>query len=313
MTSPLRPITGMSLTVTEVPATDRSSPVTPTAAPRASDNRDDAPEVIIKPRKGWIAVNWLELVTRRELLFFLIWRDVKVKYKQAVLGFAWAIFVPVISVILFTVVGRAAGFDSKIGATVPYAIFIYAGLLPWLFIQAAITNGGMSLVNQQNLLSKIYLPRLFMPTSSVGSALIDMALSSVVFAGMMAIYRFLPSGNCWAVLPLLLLSIVCGLGFAYLLSALTIAFRDVRFIIPFMAQVLMWLSGAMYPPRIFGGHEQWLAINPVYGIISGFRSALLGEPWNPGAILLSVIESIVLFFFGLYYFRRAERRFADIA
>jgi lipopolysaccharide transport system permease protein len=359
----------------------------------------DQPELVIKARPGWIAVDWRELISHHELLFFLIWRDTKVKYKQAILGVAWAVFVPLISVMLFTFIGKAAGFDSKVsgkltlkdgtelvgsvnlkedsyvvqqgtdadawvpsrlvtahtdhsltkadGTTmegtvvhqdaswlykpktgpsqiipadtvaksrlIPYAIFVYAGMLPWLFFQASITGGGMSLVSQQNLLAKIYLPRLFMPTSTIGTALIDMSLSAIVFCGMMAFYHFIPSGQIWAVLPLLLIMIVGGLGFAFLLSALTINFRDMRFLIPFLSQILMWLSGAMYPPRIFGDHETWLAINPIYGVIAAFRSAILGDPWKWSALGIACTEIAVVFVFGIFYFKRVERRFADIA
>lgn len=315
----------------------------------------DGPVTIICARKGWIAINWQEMFARHELLSFLVWRDVKVKYKQAILGFAWAIFVPLISVLLFTIIGKAAGFDKKISGTItlhdgtalhgpiaktedtvtvspkgqpsqtvplsavasqkviPYAIFVYAGMLPWLFLQACINNGGMSLVSQQQLLTKIYMPRLFMPTASVGSALVDMGLSTIVFMGMMIVFGVAPSIYVWAVIPLLLLAIITGLGFAYLLSAATVNYRDLRFLIPFFSQILMWMSGAMYPPRIFDKHENWLMINPFYGIISAFRSAILGEPWNFTALGLSIVMVIAVFIFGLFYFRKAERRFADIA
>jgi len=388
----------MSMSPTDVRSTDAP----PAPAPGESEAlapRSNEPELVIKPRKGWIAVDWRELLSHRELLFFLIWRDVKVKYKQAILGFAWAIFVPLISVSLFTFIGKAAGFDSKVNGEVtltdgqvlrgavthipdgwlvhqadgtdrivplkitaskteaavtrtdgtvyegkvtplseawtvrpkhgplitvtpaqvastkliPYSVFVYAGMLPWLFFQAAIVGGGMSLVSQQNLLSKIYMPRLFMPTATIGSALIDMGLSALVFGGMMLVYHFSPSPRIWAVLPLLLLSIVGGLGISYLLSALTVNFRDMRFLIPFFSQVLMWLSGAMYPPRIFGDQEYLLAISPIYGVITGFRSAILGDPWNWFALSIATIEIAFLFVFGLFYFKRAERRFADIA
>jgi lipopolysaccharide transport system permease protein len=317
--------------------------------------KDDGPMTIIRARKGWIGVNWREMFARHELLTFLIWRDVKVKYKQAILGFAWAIFVPLISVLLFTVIGKAAGFDKKISGDIflhdgtvlhgtiaktadtvtvspkgkpaetvplsavagekiiPYAVFVYAGMLPWLFLQACINNGGMSLVSQQQLLTKIYMPRLFMPTASVGSALVDMGLSTIVFIGMMTLFGVAPSVHVWAVIPLLLLAIITGLGFAYLLSAATVNYRDLRFLIPFFSQILMWMSGAMYPPRIFDKHENWLIINPFYGIISAFRSAILGEPWNITALSVSIAMVIAIFIFGLFYFRKAERRFADIA
>ena len=313
-------------------------------------------DLIIRPRKGWIGIDWRELVRYRELLFFLVWRDVKVKYKQAVLGFAWAIIVPVLQVIIFTVIGQAAGFANRVTTVltlnngteirgfvqeqtadaytikpdrgdaqhiarrevahvtrIPYSVYVYAGLLPWLFLQAGITNGGLSLINQQALLGKIYLPRLFVPAATVGSAFVDMCLSAIVFVAMLVLYGFAPPAAVWLVPGLLVMTIVAALGFAFMLSALTINYRDMRFLIPFFAQIMMWLSAAVYPAKIFGHYEKWLAINPVYGLISGYRSAILGEPWRTGAIAIAAVEIAVLFVYGLFYFRRAERRFADIA
>jgi homopolymeric O-antigen transport system permease protein len=270
-------------------------------------------ELIIRPRRGWIGVDWRELLRYRELLLFLIWRDVKVKYKQAILGFAWAVLVPVLQVIVFTMIGKFAGFTSRIETGIPYSLWVFAGLVPWMFLQAGITNGGLSLLNQQNLLSKIYLPRLFIPTSTCGSALIDMALSSIVFSVLMAINRFAPSHQIVYLPLLLLLAIVCSLGMSYLLSALTINYRDVRFLIPFLAQILMWLSAVMIPDRIFGQYRKWLAINPIYGIIAAFRSVILGTDWHRGALIVSIVQSAGLLVLGLFYFRKAERRFADIA
>jgi lipopolysaccharide transport system permease protein len=255
------------------------------------------------------------LLSHRELLFFLIWRDVKVKYKQAILGFAWALFVPIISVMLFTFIGKAANFTSAVPGSVPYPVFVYAGLLPWLFLQASINGGGMSLISQQNLLTKIYLPRLFMPTATVGGALIDMSLSSIVLCGVMFYYSYIPPLSHLLALPALLsLAVVCALGNAFLLSALTVNFRDMRFLIPFLSQVLMWVSAAVYPARIFKDHERWLAINPIYGIIGAFKWVLIRDfHLNVPALVIAIVESFLLFGIGLFYFKRAERRFADIA
>jgi lipopolysaccharide transport system permease protein len=289
---------------------DLSPPAANKAAPAIAP---EEAELIIKPRRGWIGVDWRELLRYRELLLFLIWRDVKVKYKQAILGFAWAVLVPVLQVIVFTMIGKFAGFTSRIEAGIPYSLWVFAGLVPWMFLQAGITNGGLSLLNQQNLLSKIYLPRLFIPTSTCGSALIDMALSSIVFSVLMAINRFAPTHQIVYLPLLLMLAIVCSLGMSYLLSALTINYRDVRFLIPFLAQIIMWISAVMIPDRIFGEYRKWLAINPIYGIIAAFRSVLLGTEWHRGALAVSILQSVGLLILGLFYFRKAERRFADIA
>jgi lipopolysaccharide transport system permease protein len=272
-------------------------------------------ELIIRPRKGWIAVDWRELLSHRELLLFLIWRDIKVKYKQAILGMAWAVLVPIFSVAIFTFIGKFAGFTNRVQAGIPYPVFVFAGLIPWIFFQNAISGGGMSLVNQQNLLSKIYLPRLFMPASTIGSSLMDMAISFCVLFGMMGFYHFLtPNLLGLLMVPvLLMISFILALGMAFTLSALTVSYRDLRFLIPFLSQILMWLSAAMYPAAIFGKYQRYLAINPIFGLIDGFRSALLGQPWHVGQLVTATWVSFGLFVFGLFYFRRTERRFADIA
>ncbi|HEX8342133.1 MAG TPA: ABC transporter permease [Tepidisphaeraceae bacterium] len=283
-------------------------------------------ETVIRPRRGWIGVDWAELIKHRELLFFLIWRDVKVKYKQAVFGSAWAIVVPLVSVIIYSVVGHFAGFSKqKIAGmeSVPYPVYIYAALLPWLFLQGAINGGGMSLVNNQPLLSKIYLPRLFIPTANIGSALVDMFFSSLIFGLMIVFYviktggAFTPSWNV-VYLPLLfVLLLVAALGTAYFLSALTVMFRDLRFIIPFITQLGIWLTAVVYPQTIFiqGGRDfrPWLALNPFAGIVQSFRWAITGEPLQVMQLISSIVMCSVLLIVGLFYFKRVERRFADIA
>lgn len=296
----------MRLTVSQM---EMTQPASAALVPEAAPMR----EMVIKARKGWIPVDFRELISHRELLAFLVWRDVKVKYKQAILGFAWAVLVPVIQMLLFTFIGQAAGFSGKTSA--PYSLYVYAGLLPWMFLSSSITNGGLSLVSQQNLLSKIYMPRLFIPMATIGSALIDMLLSAVVLTGIFAWHGYVPSGNIIYLPLLFLLLIVMAHGFAFMLSALTINYRDVRFLIPFMAQILMWVSAAVYPPKIFSEKQMSiLDFNPIYGVITAFRSALLhDEPWHPRAIIFASVFAIVMFFWGMFYFKKAERRFADIA
>jgi lipopolysaccharide transport system permease protein len=303
----------MSSAVSKITSISPTADVAAPAAPVSTDLAPEDAELIIRPRRGWIGIDWRELWRYRELLLFLVWRDVKVKYKQAILGFAWAVLVPVLSMMIFTMIGKFAGFTRQIEAGIPYSLWVFAGLVPWLFLQAGINNGGLSLLNQQNLLSKIYLPRLFIPTSTCGSALIDMALSFVVFTALMALNRFVPPAEIVFLPLLIILAIACSLGSSYLLSALTINYRDVRFLIPFLAQILMWLSAVMIPDRIFGGYRHWLAINPMYGIIAAFRSVILGTEWHRGALIASIVQSITLLVVGLFYFRKAERRFADIA
>lgn len=300
---------------------------TPPADVAASTDHDDGPEpsvheTVIEPRKGWIAVDWGEMGRQRELLFFLVWRDIKVRYKQAVLGFAWAVLQPLTQIAIFTLLfGVGLNLAAKFGGgmNVPYPAFIFAALLPWQIFSRAMTEGGLSLVNQQHLLTKIYFPRLFVPTASVGGAVFDLLISLPVFAVMLAVYRFVPPWTA-VLLPLLLIpTILLSAGMAYLLSALTVTYRDFRFIIQFMAQLWMWVSFVMFPVP-----ENWLAkpkfqflfyLNPMYGQIAAYRKALLGWNigWDPRQYACSVAVSVAVFFVGIFYFRRTERRFADIA
>ena len=289
-------------------------------------------ELVIRPRKGWIAIDWRELWNHRELLFFLIWRDVKVRYKQAILGVAWAVLAPVMSVAVFTLIfgSKQLGFAEKLPAGTPASLFIFAGLIPWLFISQAISNGGMSLVNQQNLLSKIYMPRLFIPASTIGSGLVDMAISFGVFFIWMAWTRYLPSAQIIYVPLLLILTLLLSLGLSCALSAMTVTYRDLRFLIPFITQIGMWLSAVVFPYKsvfiknahIVNGvvvtperNYEWLLLfNPFFGVIDAFRSCLFpGWGWRPWHLLASILWTIAILVFGLFYFRKTERRFADIA
>jgi lipopolysaccharide transport system permease protein len=301
-------MTQMSVSVSP---SDRPAP--PVAKPA------DAPqELIIQARRGFIGVDWAELLRFRELLAFLVWRDVKVKYKQAVLGVAWAVFVPLLSMVIYTVVGHFAGFDNKVshnpaGQVIPYAVYIFAGIIPWTFLSQCISAGGSSLINQQPLMSKIYLPRLFIPSATVGGSLVDMLLSMSVFVGVLAYYAFVPSWKI-VLLPLLIvLQIIAGLGLAILLSALTVMYRDLRFLLPFITQIGIWLSAVVFPQAILNRYQNWLALNPLAGIISGWRSLVLGLPLNHWQLLGSCVMCPIILVVGLFYFRRVERRFADIA
>jgi lipopolysaccharide transport system permease protein len=265
----------------------------------------------IKPRTGWIDINWKELFQYRELLFFLIWRDILVRYKQTVLGIAWAVLQPVFMMLVFSVIfGRLAKISSE---GFPYAVYVYAGLLPWTFFANAVTQSGQSLISQQHLLTKIYFPRLFVPTASVGAGLVDLAISCLVYAGILFYYGIVPSINVLFLPLLVCLTVIAALGFGYTLAALTVTYRDFRFVIPFMIQVMMYLSPVVYPvtmvPEKF---HLYLAINPMTGIIHAYRSAILGTPFNPEMFAISVSVAFILFIYGLFYFRKTERRFADI-
>jgi lipopolysaccharide transport system permease protein len=249
------------------------------------------------------------------LVLFVLWGVLLVLLLVGLVGLGWGVVVGLLWVVLLWLFGKFAGFTNRVQAGIPYPVFVFAGLIPWIFFQNAISGGGMSLVNQQNLLSKIYLPRLFMPASTIGSSLMDMGISFCVLLGMMGFYHFLtPRPMGLLMIPVLLgISMILALGIAFTLSALTVSYRDLRFLIPFLSQILMWLSAAMYPAAIFEHYQKYLAVNPIFGLIGGFRSALLGQEWHVGQLVTATIISFALFIFGLFYFRRTERRFADIA
>ncbi len=275
-------------------------------------------ELVIEPRKGWIGVNWAEMAHYRELLYFLTWRDVKVRYKQTVLGVAWAILVPVFQMVIFTAIfGNFAGIKDKLPEALKdhYSLFVYAGLLPWTFFATGIGSGGLSLVNQQHLLTKIYFPRMFVPAATVGGALVDFAISFGVFACLMAWNVYAPS---WQIvfLPLFFaLMILAAMGVSLALSALTVSYRDFRFLIPFMVQAWMFLSPVIYPNSMMQKWHWLMALNPMTGIIEGYRSCIFGDvlEWNVADIAISTVTTLLLFTFGLFYFRKTERRFADVA
>lgn len=269
-------------------------------------------ETIIRPRRGWIAINWSELWERRELLVSLVMRDVQVRYKQTVLGASWAILQPVFSMLIFTIIfGRFAQIPSE---GVPYAVFVYAGLLPWTFFSTAVTQAGQSLVNQQALLTKIYLPRMFIPAAPVGGALVDLAISFGVFAILLAVYGQVPGWGIVMVPGLVLLTVAAALGMGLLLAALTVSYRDFRYVVPFMMQAWMYASPVIFPFSIVPAEYRWLlALNPLAGIIDGFRAAFLGRSFDWLTLGISASMSIGLLVFGMFYFRKTERRFADIA
>ena len=269
-------------------------------------------ENVIRPRPGWIAVNWRELWDSRELLVFLVWRDITVRYKQTVLGVAWAVLQPLFSMLIFTVIfGRLAKMPSD---GQPYALFVYAGLLPWMFFANAVTGASQSLVNQQSLLTKIYLPRLFVPSASIGGGMVDLAVSFGVFACLMIFYRVTPGLGMLALPLLVMLTVIAALGVGLSLAAVTVTYRDFRYVIPFMIQAWMYVSPVIYPVSLVPAKWQWLlAINPMAGIIDGYRSSLLGQPWNLLTLSISALSAILMLVYGLFYFRKTERRFADVA
>jgi len=269
-------------------------------------------ETIIRRRDGWIPIDWNELWHFRELLYFLVWRDLKVRYKQTLLGVAWAVLQPVFNMVILTVIfGHLVKLDSD---GFPYAVFVYAGLLPWTFFSASVTLAGQSLVHQQNLMTKVYFPRLFVPTASVGASLVDLAISFVIYALILAGYRIVPGWQIIFLPALIFLTVLATLGISYILAAITVSYRDFRFLIPFMLQLMMYASPVIYSVHIFPQRYRWvLALNPMLGIIDGYRSAILGKPWNLTSLGISSAVATALFVYGIYYFRTTERGFADVA
>src|SRR4051794_40325038 len=273
------------------------------AAWEAGDAEPDYPEVVIRPRAGWIAIDWEELIFFRELLFFLAWRDVKVRYKQTVLGVAWAVLQPLFTMVIFTVIfGRFAKVPSE---GLPYPVFVFAGLLPWMFFATSIGFAGTSLIGQQHLLTKIYFPRLFVPTAVVCAYLVDLAITFGLYALILTFYGIVPS---WHVvfLPLLIgLTLTWTLGLGYLLAALTVLYRDLRYLIPFGVQAIMYLSPVIYPLNLLPERYRWILwLNPMCGIIEGFRWSILNTPLNPASLALATVLSLALFVFGMFFFRK---------
>lgn len=297
-----------------------ATPTTLAAPPATPDPAEPLAEIHIRPRRGWIGVDWAELVRYRELLSYLVWRDVKVKYKQAMLGVAWGVILPLISLAIYGGFAKAASFQDVLAGNPkpPILLWMFAGLVPWMFLQRAINDGGMSLVANQPLMTKIYLPRLYLPLSALGNAMVDMLINIGLLAGL-GIYFFItvgwtPSWQIVFVIPLMVLLVVAAMGLSFALSAATILYRDLRFLIPFFSQFGLWLSAVVYPLALFSPKVQLLlALNPLTGIISGFRSAILGEPWQYVHLGSSIVLCAALLVFGIFYFKRVERLFADIA
>jgi lipopolysaccharide transport system permease protein len=266
----------------------------------------------IRPVHGWVSLNLQELWTYRELLYFLTWRDVKVRYKQTALGATWAIIQPFFTMVVFSLFfGRLAGIPSD---GVPYPIFAFAALVPWTFFANALNQSSNSLVGSAHLITKVYFPRLVVPIASVLSGLVDFALAFVVLLGMMFYYGIVPTITIVALPPLLVLALITSLGVGLWLSALNVEYRDVRYVVPFLVQFWLFSTPIAYPSSLL--QEPWrtlFAINPMVGVVEGFRWALLGTDTAPGpVIVISALIALLLLLGGAFYFRRMEKTFADI-
>jgi len=268
--------------------------------------------LLIEPSRGWVSLKLGELWEYRELLYFLTWRDIKVRYKQTALGAAWAIIQPFFTMLIFSLFfGRLAKVPSD---GIPYSIFSFAALVPWTFFSNALSQSSNSLVGSSNLITKVYFPRLVIPISAVVSGVVDFALAFVVLLGMMAYYRVPPTINALLLPVFLLLAFIAALGVGLWLSALNVEYRDIRYVLPFIVQFWMFATPIAYPSTLL--HEPWRTIyglNPMVGVIEGFRWALLGTNTAPGPIILaSSVASLLILIGGAFYFRKMERTFADI-
>jgi lipopolysaccharide transport system permease protein len=267
---------------------------------------------VIEPKKGWVPIDFKELGAYRELLYFLTKRDIKVRYKQTVLGGLWAVIQPVFTMVVFTLFfGHLAKIPSE---GIPYPIFVYAGLLPWTYFANALSNSGNSLVGSSHLITKVYFPRLIVPASASLAGLLDFLIAMLVLGAMMVYYQFLPSSGIFLFPVLVALTFLCAVGVGLWLSALNVQYRDIRYAIPFLIQLWMFVSPVIYPMSMVGKKYQWLlALNPMGGVIKAYRASLLGhQPIDWALLSLSTAIIFLIFTSGLFYFRRMERYFADV-
>lgn len=285
---------------------DRASP-----SSRVDEMSNDSAWTSIRPQTGWRVVDLCEVWAYRELLLTLTLKDIRVRYKQTVIGAAWAVFQPLLTMIIFTIIfGRLAKIPSD---EYPYPIFVFAALLPWMFFANAITSSANSLVISSQLVSKIYFPRIIIPMSSIGVSLVDFIFSTAVMLVLMVIFDV-----SWTfqllMMPLVMFGVIlCALGVGTLLSALTVSYRDLRFVIPFAVQIWMFLSPVVYGTRFIPEDYRWIIlINPMTGYIEGFRSAILGGAIDWFALGVSFSISVALLMAGSMYFRSVERQFADV-
>jgi lipopolysaccharide transport system permease protein len=273
---------------------------------------NEVPITIIQPSRGWVSLKLHELWEYRELLYFLVWRDVKVRYKQTVLGAAWAIIQPFMAMVVFSIFfGKLAKMPSD---GIPYPLFAYAALVPWGFFANGLSQASNSLVGSSHLITKVYFPRLVVPISSVISGIVDFVLAFAVLLGMMLYFGIFPTISVIWLPFLLLLALVTALGVGMWLSALNVEFRDIRYVLPFLTQFWMFATPIVYPSSLLS--QPWRTIyglNPMVGVVEGFRWALLGTQTAPGPIVIvSAMAAVIILVGGAFYFRKMEKTFADL-
>jgi len=267
---------------------------------------------VIRPKKtfGWQDIR--EIWQYKELLYFFTWRDLKVRYKQTVIGILWAIIQPVGTMVVFSIFfGRLANMPSD---NIPYPIFVYTGLLFWQFFSAALSQTSNSLISNASIVTKVYFPRILLPISGVVTQFVDFFIASVVLVGLMFYYGYIPHLTGLLILPLLLLiTFLASVGGGLFLASINVKYRDVKYALPYFIQILLFVTPVIYPASIAGNYSWLLAINPITGVIKGARGALLGtEPVNWLLLAISFTAVVILFGIGLYFFKKTERYFADI-
>ncbi|MEK6288476.1 MAG: ABC transporter permease [Acidobacteriota bacterium] len=276
-----------------------------------SYNLPDKPVVTIEAHKSWVPLDLRALWAYRELLYFLMWRDIRVRYKQTVLGAAWAVIQPLVTMIIFTYFfGKLVRMPTD---GVPYPIFVYTALLLWTFFSNGVTNGANSLIGSSNLITKVYFPRLIIPSAAVGAGLLDFAIASILLIGLLVYYGFAVTWAYLMILPLIVLTTLFALGVGIWFSALNVRYRDVRYALPFLIQVWFFVSPIIYPTSLVPEEWRWLlALNPFTGIVEAFRASLFGRelPWL--ALAYSAGFAVIMLIYSSYTFRRMERSFAEI-
>ena len=281
--------------------------------PRHETTGGTAPIVHIRPHRGWVSLDARELWSYRELAYFLVWRDLKVRYKQTVFGALWAVIQPFMLMVVFSLfLGRISGIAP---ADVPYPLFAFAGLVPWTLFSQSLVGSSRSLVDASNLIQKVYFPRLLLPVASVGSYLLDFVIAMAVLGLMMFYFGFVPSPAVLWLIPLTVLAVTAPLAVGIWLSAVNVRYRDVRYAVPFLVQIWLFASPVAYSSGFVPA--EWQAIyqlNPMAGVIEGFRWALLGQGAAPpvGSVVVSAVVTLIVLVLGLAYFRRVERTFADV-
>jgi lipopolysaccharide transport system permease protein len=269
------------------------------------------PVLTIESARRWVGLDLRDLWAHRDLFYFLVWRDVKVRYKQTALGVAWAVLQPLLTMVVFTIIfGRLAKFPSD---GEPYPIFVFAGLLPWNFFNQALTTSSNSLVGNAALITKVYFPRLVIPGAAVAAGLVDFAIAAVILFIMAFHYGVIFGVSVFMLIPLVLLTTLLAAGVGMWISALNVKYRDVRYALPFVLQIWMYVTPIIYPVTFIPARWHWLiALNPLSGIIQGFRCAIFSRPfdWNGMAIAAAVTMSVLIY--AAFAFRRMEREFADI-